>query len=69
MEPIAGGANFHDRPVTVPAGYLVLGAGAAGMVFVNALIHNADVHVALLDRRHEAGSPRGLVGLPSVPAH
>lgn len=35
--------------------YLVVGAGAAGMAFVDALIDNADVSVALLDRRHAAG--------------
>jgi hypothetical protein len=39
----------------VQADYLVVGAGAAGMAFVDSLIHNADVHVALLDRRHSAG--------------
>jgi hypothetical protein len=39
----------------VQADYLVIGAGAAGMAFVDALIDNADVRVALLDRRHSAG--------------
>jgi hypothetical protein len=39
----------------VQADYLVVGAGAAGMAFVDALIDNADVSVALLDRRHSAG--------------
>ena len=39
----------------VQADYLVVGAGAAGMAFVDSLIHNTDVHVALLDRRHSAG--------------
>jgi hypothetical protein len=39
----------------VHADYLVLGAGATGMAFVDALIDNADVSVALLDRRHGAG--------------
>ena len=37
------------------ADYLVVGAGAAGMAFVDSLIDNADVHVVLLDRRHGAG--------------
>jgi hypothetical protein len=37
------------------ADYLVVGAGAAGMAFVDSLIHNAGVHVVLLDRRHGAG--------------
>ncbi|MFP5332981.1 MAG: NAD(P)-binding protein [Acidimicrobiia bacterium] len=44
-----------DRPVVVEADYLVVGAGAAGMAFVDSLIHNADVHVAMVDRRHGAG--------------
>ena len=35
--------------------YLVVGAGAMGMAFTDALIDNADVHVVLVDRRHAAG--------------
>ena len=35
--------------------YLVVGAGAMGMAFVDALIDHADVHVTLVDRRHAAG--------------
>ncbi len=35
--------------------YLVVGAGAAGMAFTDALIDHADVHVTLVDRRHTAG--------------
>lgn len=33
----------------------MIGAGAAGMAFVDSLIHNADVTVAIIDRRHGAG--------------
>lgn len=51
--PTAGVAQL--RPVTVQADYLVVGAGAAGMAFVDSLIHNADVRVAMVDRRHSAG--------------
>ena len=51
----AKGAIRQDGPVTVDADYLVVGAGAAGMAFVDALIDNADVHVAIVDRRHGAG--------------
>jgi hypothetical protein len=54
-ETVTEGAIFQDRTVLVQADYLVVGAGAAGMAFVDSLIHNADVHVALLDRRHSAG--------------
>jgi len=35
--------------------YLVVGAGASGMAFVDTLIDHADVSVALIDRRHGAG--------------
>ncbi|MGD9796490.1 MAG: NAD(P)-binding protein [Acidimicrobiia bacterium] len=35
--------------------YLVVGAGAAGMAFTDALIDHADVHVTLVDRRHVPG--------------
>lgn len=35
--------------------YLVVGAGAMGMAFTDALIDHADVHVVLVDRRHTAG--------------
>jgi NAD(P)-binding Rossmann-like domain len=35
--------------------YLVVGAGAMGMAFTDALIDHADVHVTLVDRRHVPG--------------
>src|SRR5438045_4684686 len=35
--------------------YLVVGAGAMGMAFTDALIDHAEVHVTLVDRRHAAG--------------
>ncbi len=34
--------------------YLVVGAGAMGMAFTDALIDHADVHVTLVERRHTA---------------
>jgi hypothetical protein len=37
------------------ADYVVVGAGAAGMAFTDALVDHADVTVALVDRRHGAG--------------
>lgn len=37
------------------ADYLVVGAGAAGMAFTDALTRLADVRVALVDRRHASG--------------
>jgi len=39
----------------VEADYLVVGAGAAGMAFTDALIDHADVSVIVVDRRHGAG--------------
>ena len=40
---------------TAETDYLVVGAGAMGMAFTDALIDHADVHVTLVDRRHAAG--------------
>ena len=39
----------------VDADYLVVGAGATGMAFTDALIDHADVRVAMVDRRHGVG--------------
>ena len=41
----------------VDVDYLVVGAGAMGMAFVDALTAAADVSVAIIDRRHGAGGP------------
>lgn len=40
---------------SIETDYLVIGTGAMGMAFTDALIDNADVHVTLVDRRHAAG--------------
>jgi hypothetical protein len=40
---------------TVEADYLVVGAGAAGMAFTDALVDHADVRVVLVDRRSGPG--------------
>ncbi len=40
---------------TIRTDYLVVGAGALGMAFTDALIDHADVHVTLVDRRHAPG--------------
>ncbi|UYM05939.1 NAD(P)-binding protein [Solicola gregarius] len=40
---------------TVDADYLVVGAGATGMAFTDALVDHADVRVAMVDRRHDVG--------------
>jgi hypothetical protein len=53
---------------TIDADYLVVGAGAMGMAFTDALIDHADVRVALVDRRHGA-SGHWLEAYPFVRLH
>jgi len=53
---------------TVDADYLVVGAGAMGMAFTDALIDHADVRVALIDRRHSV-SGHWLEAYPFVRLH
>jgi hypothetical protein len=53
---------------TVDADYLVVGAGAMGMAFTDALTDHADVRVALVDRRHGA-SGHWLEAYPFVRLH
>jgi hypothetical protein len=53
---------------TVDADYLVVGAGAMGMAFTDALIDHADVRVALVDRRHGVGG-HWLEAYPFVRLH
>jgi hypothetical protein len=52
----------------VETDYLVVGAGAVGMAFTDALIDHADVHVTLVDRRH-AASGHWLDAYPFVQLH
>jgi len=60
----AGSAAWTGHPPTCLHGtvartldvdYLVVGAGATGMAFTDALIDHADVRVAMVDRRHSVG--------------
>ena len=53
---------------TLETEYLVVGAGAMGMAFTDALIDHADVHVTLVDRRHAAGG-HWLDAYPFVQLH
>jgi hypothetical protein len=48
--------------------YLVVGAGAMGMAFTDALVDHADVHVTLVDRRHAPGG-HWLDAYPFVQLH
>ncbi len=43
------------RERSLQTDYLVIGAGAMGMAFTDALVDHADVHVTLVDRRFAAG--------------
>lgn len=53
---------------TLDVDYLVIGAGATGMAFTDALIDHADVTVALVDRRHAPGG-HWLEAYPFVRLH
>jgi hypothetical protein len=53
---------------TIEADYLVVGAGAMGMAFTDALTDHADVRVALVDRRHGVGG-HWLEAYPFVRLH
>ena len=53
---------------TVDADYLVVGAGAMGMAFTDALIDHADARVVLVDRRHGVGG-HWLEAYPFVRLH
>lgn len=53
---------------TIEADYLVVGAGAMGMAFTDALIDHADVRVALIDRRYGVGG-HWLEAYPFVRLH
>jgi hypothetical protein len=63
------GACFGSH-VTQPldVDYLVVGAGATGMAFTDALVDHADVRVALVDRRHSVGG-HWLEAYPFVRLH
>ncbi|WP_332826170.1 NAD(P)-binding protein, partial [Ramlibacter sp.] len=64
----------------VETDYLVVGAGAAGMAFTDALLMHSDATVTLVDRRHAPGGhwldaypfvrlhqPSAFYGVDSVP--
>jgi len=53
---------------TLEADYLVIGAGATGLAFTDALIEHADVRVAIVDRRHSPGG-HWLEAYPFVRLH
>jgi hypothetical protein len=50
-----GAVSMSPVVEVLEADYLVVGAGAAGMAFTDALIDHADVSVVMVDRRHGVG--------------
>lgn len=60
----------HGGPMTrtLDVDYLVVGAGAMGMAFTDALIDHSDARVALVDRRHGVGG-HWLEAYPFVRLH
>lgn len=53
---------------TLEADYLVVGAGATGMAFTDALLHQGDARVVMVDRRHSS-SGHWLEAYPFVRLH
>jgi hypothetical protein len=53
---------------TLDVDYLVVGAGAMGMGFADALVHHSEARVAIVDRRHGAGG-HWLEAYPFVRLH
>jgi hypothetical protein len=56
VDPLATSGQHGPVPVSVlDADYLVVGAGAAGMAFTDALVDHAEASVVMVDRRHGVG--------------
>ncbi len=49
------GTSFELLMTVIDTDYLVVGAGAAGMAFTDALITDSDADVVMVDRRHRPG--------------
>jgi hypothetical protein len=57
-----------SEPGRIAADYLVVGAGAMGVAFVDSLIEHSDADVVMVDRRHRAGG-HWLDSYPFVQLH
>lgn len=55
VDPVLRRSQHEPVVAVLKADYLVVGAGAAGMAFTDALIDHADVSVVMVDRRHGVG--------------
>ena len=73
-------SNSQGLPREFETDYLVVGAGAAGMAFTDALLEHSDATVTIVDRRHAPGGhwidaypyvrlhqPSAFYGVGSVP--
>jgi ribulose 1,5-bisphosphate synthetase/thiazole synthase len=47
--------SVPERTVLVTTDYLVVGSGASGLAFVDALVAEVDVEVTVIDRRRAPG--------------
>ena len=52
---LVGSPETGSEKVLINTDYLVVGAGASGLAFADALVAEADVEVTLIDRRHAPG--------------
>ena len=68
MDRAVGAVLGLGMTQTLDVDYLVVGAGAMGMAFTDALIDHTDARVALVDRRHSAGG-HWLEAYPFVRLH
>ena len=59
---------MRSENLLVDTDYLVVGAGASGLAFADALVAEADVEVTLIDRRHAPGG-HWLQAYPFVRLH
>ncbi|MDQ3933041.1 MAG: NAD(P)-binding protein [Actinomycetota bacterium] len=49
------GVDDLEKPGVIDTDYLVIGAGASGMAFTDALIQESDAEVVMVDRQHRPG--------------
>ena len=68
MDAAPGECHRGRMTRTLDADYLVVGGGAMGMAFTDALTDHADVRVAIVDRRHGVGG-HWLEAYPFVRLH
>ncbi len=68
MDAAYDGCDGGPMTRTLDVDYLVVGAGAMGMAFTDALIDHSDARVALVDRRHGVGG-HWLEAYPFVQLH